>query len=168
MGKAKECYPVDQINNDFIQSELVSIFKCGLQNHKVTMRVVGKNVATLQRAVAIVLEADEHEMCLLAHGFSNRLERTGEDMDITQVSILRPIAKDKQGKFTSSSGGNAQRAKFTSGSGGSPNQWRSRPLPNKWENGCPIFNQCHKLGHLLRNCPDRVKVTQGMTRLPLN
>ncbi len=80
MGKAKECYPVDQINNDFIQRELVSIFASGLRNHKVATCVVGKNVATLQKAVAVALEADKCEMLLHAHGFSDRFERIEEDM----------------------------------------------------------------------------------------
>ncbi len=118
------------------------------RNHNVATCVIGKNVATLQKAVAVALEADEREMHLRDHGFSDRLERSEEDMDITQVSGARPLAKAQQGKFTSGSGGNVQRAKFTSGSGGSPNQWRSRPFPNKWENGRPICNQCQKLGHL--------------------
>lgn len=149
LGKASEIFSAEELKFWTIEKELISIFVKGLKNKGIGRRVLSRNPQTLTQAALLANEASETTQRLKVHGLDRREE---EDMDVTEVS---------------------ERSSYHKPPDRAPSNFRStaprtpprNELPNKWEEGKPVCNQCKKIGHMFKVCPDRPRINQQRTQV---
>ena len=142
LGRAQEAYEGEDINNAFIQRELVSIFAKGLRSRKIAQLVLKRNPSTMDQAVKVASEATESEARLAAHGLRD------EPMEVDEVK-----AHHKQ----SYKGGHKN---FSGKPRVGPNKSKEQnhnKIQYKWEQGKPVCDYCKKIGHMYRECRSRQK-----------
>ncbi len=122
LGKAMEIY--GDVNDPFIQQELVSIFVKGLRQRSISRKILSKNSTTLKEAVKVASNSVQQEVRLHAFGLESSDE---EALKVSQVTHQ----KNENGKKPMCTG---------------------KKLVNRWKNGKPICNGCEQIGHLYRNC----------------
>lgn len=132
LGKADSIFSPAEMQNWYVQRELVSIFIRGLLSTSVAKKVSNKNPASLEAAVAYCNDAVASEARLEAHGLQ------GQSHSYNRENVRQEEPMDIS--YLQSKGKSNGRAR----------------MPNQWLDGKPVCNFCRAVGHVYKSCPKRL------------
>lgn len=138
LSRSADAFSGEELESRVVQAELVAIFCKGLKNRQIARKVCEKEPQTLERAITFAREFDRKHNRLYAYGLTSSSTYTSRASHIPEARV----EEDMEINQTSSS---INATKTT--------QTGSKRHPYK--DGKPICYGCRKVGHIIKNCPDK-------------
>lgn len=143
--KAQEIYSAREIDTDFAQREITSIFAKGLKVKAIAHRIIKELPEKFDQAVQLAVKLEEKQARLSAHGFGE------EPMEVDMVDRPRKF-NDKTNQKKSFSSPFGQKKTVPSSFGQNKEAWRD---------GKPVCFRCAKTGHIAKNCFSKTSAGQN-------
>lgn len=146
LSRSAEAFSEQELEGRVVQAELVAIFCKGLRNKQIARKVCEREPATLENAIALAREFDRKHNRLYAYGLAPQNSSSG--FRTNHVPEAR-VEEDMEINMTSSAI-NAVTKTTQTGAKRHP-----------YKDGKPICYGCRKVGHIIKNCPDKTTKKKG-------